>query len=71
VARCPSDVDTRAWRAFDSGVEAGKEVGFAGKGFGAKAFRVGCIKVEFVAVDHEGDPAQHTGDEGGEIAKFH
>ena len=56
---------------FDSGVEAGEEVGFAVKGFGAETFGVGCIKVEFVAIDHEGDPAEHAGDKGGEIAEFH
>ena len=29
------------------------------------------VEIEFIAVDHEGDPAEHAGDEGGEVAKFH
>lgn len=55
----------------DGGVETGEEFGFAGKRLGAELGAFWAIKVQFVAVDDEGDPADHASDYGGEIAELH
>ena len=52
-------------------IQAGEEVGFGRERLGAKFGTFRAIEVELVAIDDEGDPADHAGDYGSKVAELH